>query len=171
MGLKTLCATVFLFEIGHFCWKAKTCPKHRAQHSCCSKLASIHSAQLWIRLKLASFVNKQELVKNTVRYCPVAEKYSAQLSCCSKLASEKSAQLSFCLKLVIFVKNLNLVQNTLHNCPVAGKWRHDCCERCFRQVLASLKQSQTSRKTTVVQSVLTPISSNTTVAHRVLDKF
>ena len=47
---------------------------------------------------------------------------------------------------------------------------HDRCARCFRQGLAFLEKSPISRKTTVCQSVVTPISSNRTVAHGFLDK-
>ena len=75
IGVKTLCATVFLFEIGHFCWKATTCPKHRAQHFCSSKLASKHTAQMSLCLKSVTFVEKLKVVQNPLRNCSVARKW------------------------------------------------------------------------------------------------
>ena len=76
-----------------------------AQLSCCSKLASKHSAQLSFYLKVANC----EKAKTSA-------KHRAQLSCCSKLASKHSAQLSFCLKLATFVKKLKIVKNSARNC-------------------------------------------------------
>ena len=58
IGLKSLCATVVLLQIGPYCSEGKACVKHRAQLSCCSKLASKQSAQLSFCSKLATFVEK-----------------------------------------------------------------------------------------------------------------
>ena len=124
IGVKTLCARLHFLELGVFWWHAKTCPKHRAQLSCCPKVASKHCAQLSFFLNLATFVKRLKLVEKTVRNCPVSRnwpqntaqlsfllnlatfvkakagaKHSAQLSWCSKLVSRHSAQLSFFLKL------------------------------------------------------------------------
>ena len=59
-------------ENGPFSLKAKICPRHRAQHSCCSKLASKLSAKLSLCLKLVSFVKRLKLVQNPFRNFPVA---------------------------------------------------------------------------------------------------
>ena len=75
IGVKTLSASVDFLEIGDFCYKAKNCPKQRTQPSCCSKLASKHSAQMSFCLKLATFFKKVKLVQNTVRNCPVARNW------------------------------------------------------------------------------------------------
>ena len=48
--------------------------------------------------------------------------------------------------------------------------QQDGCKECFGQFLALLQKWPISSKSTVAQSVFTPISSNGTVAHRVLDK-
>ena len=75
IGVRKVRATVFLFEIGDICWKAKICPKHRAQHYCCSKLASKLSAVISLCLKLVTFVEKLKLVQNPLRSCSVAWKW------------------------------------------------------------------------------------------------
>ena len=49
--------------------------------------------------------------------------------------------------------------------------QHDSCAGCFAQGLGFQQKSPTSSKTTVAQTLLTKIPSNTTVAHGVLDKF
>ena len=122
---------------------SKTCPKNRAQQSCCSKLASKDSAQLSICLNLASFVHKQKRVKKIARNCPVAVIGIKTLwqtvvvleigffkkaklvqnivrNCpVARNWRQKIAQLSICLKLASFVNKLKLVQNTVRNCPVA----------------------------------------------------
>ena len=134
IGLKSLCATVVLLQMGHFCWKAKTCPKHRAQQSCCWKLASKHSPQLLFCLKLVTFLKKLTLVQNLLRNCPVARNWR-----------QNTAQLSFCYRLATFVNNLKLVQNTVRKCPVAWNW-------------PLLLKSKTLRKTKCATVLLLEIS-------------
>ena len=56
-------------------------------------------------------------------------------------------------------------------CFKANFEQQDSCTQCFAQGLAFLEKSPISRTTTVAQSVLTPILSNRTVAHCLLDKF
>ena len=56
IGLKSLCASVVFLQIGPKCSEGKACVKHRAQLSCCLKLASKHSAKLSFCSKLATFV-------------------------------------------------------------------------------------------------------------------
>ena len=101
---KSNSATVVLLEIGDISKKAKTCPKHRAQPCCCSKLASTHTAQLSFCFKLA------------------CAKHRAQLFCCSKFASKHSAQPSFCLKLARIVRKPKPVKNAVHKFPFARYW-------------------------------------------------
>ena len=57
------------------------------------------------------------------------------------------------------------------DCFDANLEQQDSCARCFWQDLASSQKSLISSKTTVARSVLTPISSNWTGAHGVLDNF
>ena len=96
---ETACATVLFIEIGSFCYKAKTCPKNRAQLSCCSNLASKHSTQLSFCFKLARIVRKPKPVKKA------AQNFRAQRSCCSKLAQNHAAELSFCFKLPVLLES------------------------------------------------------------------
>ena len=49
--------------------------------------------------------------------------------------------------------------------------QEDSCGRCFGQVLACYQKTPSSSKSKVAQSVLTPISSNRTVADGLYDKF
>ena len=72
IGLKSLCATVVLLQIGPYCSEGKACVKHRAQLSWFLKLVSKHSVQLTFCLKLATFVKNLKFVKNTVRNSAVA---------------------------------------------------------------------------------------------------
>ena len=58
IGLKSVCATVVLLQIGPYCSEGKACVKDCAQLSCCSKLTSKHSVQLSFCSKLATFVEK-----------------------------------------------------------------------------------------------------------------
>ena len=97
--LETARATVLLIKISDFSKKAKTCPKHRAQLSCCLKLALRHTAQPPFCLKLARIVRKPRLVKNAVHNFRFAE----------KLAPNHTAQPSFCLKWATFLIKLKLV--------------------------------------------------------------
>ena len=73
--LETARATVLLIKIGDFSEKAKTCPKHRAQLSCCLKLASKHSAQPPFCFKLGRIVRKLKPVRNSVHNCPVNQNW------------------------------------------------------------------------------------------------
>ena len=63
IGLRSHLATVVLLQIGPYCSEGKACEKHRAQLSCCSKLASKHSAQLSLFLKSVTFFRKLNLGK------------------------------------------------------------------------------------------------------------
>ena len=107
IGVKTLCATVFLFEIGHFCWKASTCPKQ----------ATLLLLEIGVKALCANVV-----VLEIGDFCSKAKscpKPLAQLFCCSKMAPKHSAQMSFRSRLATFVKKRKLVQNTVRNCRVA----------------------------------------------------
>ena len=73
--VKTLCATVALLEMGDISYKAKTCPKHRPQPCCCSKLFPSQTAQLSFSLKLARIVRKLKPVRNCMRNCPVNQNW------------------------------------------------------------------------------------------------
>ena len=55
-------------------------------------------------------------------------------------------------------------------CIEANLEQQECCARCFGQMLAFQRKCPISNKKTVAQSVLTPISSNRTVAHGVSQK-
>ena len=108
--------------------------KHRAQLSCCSKLAPNHTAQLSFCFKLVRIVRKLKLVRNCMHNCPFnqnwclflkaksCEKHRAQYSCCSKFASKHSSQPSFCFKLARIVRKPKPVKNAVHNFPVARNW-------------------------------------------------
>ena len=102
---ETASATVLLIEIDASCEKAKTCPKHRTQLSCCWKLASKHSAHLLFCFKLTRIVGKPKPVKDAVQ----------KLSCISNFAWNHTAQLWFCFKLVRIVSKLKLVRNSVRN--------------------------------------------------------
>ena len=73
--VKTLCATFVLLEICDILYKALTCPKHRPQPCCCSKLASSQTVQQSFCLKLARIVKKVRPLRNCVRNCLVNQKW------------------------------------------------------------------------------------------------
>ena len=75
IGPKSQCATVVVLEMGDISYKAKTCPKHRAQPCCCSKLAPSQTAQLSFCLKLARIVRKLKPVRNCMRNWPVNQNW------------------------------------------------------------------------------------------------
>ena len=56
IGPTTHLATVVFLQIGPYYSEGKACEKHPAQLSCCSKLASKHSAQLSLFLISAFFL-------------------------------------------------------------------------------------------------------------------
>ena len=121
---ETPCGTVLLIEIGAFCYKAKTSPKHRAELSCCSKLASKHSAQLSFCFKLARKVMKPKPVKNAV------QNFRSQRFCCLKLAPNHTTPLSFCFKLAHIVTKVKVEEETVRMFPVARNWRHNSLRSC-----------------------------------------
>ena len=73
---------------------------------------------------------------------------------------------SLLTKVAKFKKNDSCAQ-----CFDANFGQQDSCAQCFGQVLAFYQKTPSSSKSTTAQSVLTPIWSNRTAAHVVLDKF
>ena len=155
IGVKTLCGVVDFLEIGDFCYKANTCQKQRAQLSCCSKLALKHSVQLSFCLKLATFVKKVKLVKNTVRNRPVAWKWrqntlrngrfawnwrllaklAVWLKACGKEGSQLSIYLNCCVWSIIWKKfdllfKIELVKTGVRKRAVARNWRQNILRNC-----------------------------------------
>ena len=109
--LKKLCATVVLLQIGPYCSEGKACVKLRAQLSCCSKLASKHSAQLSFSWKLATFV----------------EKSNGQFQATALLRTVFWTNFSFLTKVANFKQNVSCAE---------GFEQQESCARCFKQVLA-----------------------------------
>ena len=114
IGLKSLCATVVLLQIGPYCSEGKACVKHRAQLSCCSKLASKHSAQLSFCSKLAFFV----------------EKPNGKFQGTALLRKKFWANFSVLTKVANFKQNLSCAE-----CLDPVFKQHDSCALCFGQVL------------------------------------
>ena len=73
---------------------------------------------------------------------------------------------------IFLTKGAKCKQNdSCAQCFDANLKRQDSWARCFGQVIACYKNTPSSSRTKVVQSVLTPILMNWTVAHGVLKKF
>ena len=101
-------ATVVLLKMGDSSYKAKTCPKHRAQPCCCSKLAPSQTAQLSFCFKLARLVRKLKLVRNFVR---------------NSLFLKNLRQNT--LRNCRFSWKVKLEENTVRIFPVAPNWRQN----------------------------------------------
>ena len=76
----------------------------------------------------------------------------------------------FCTRFSFFRKVADFKNNdSFAECFDANLKRRDSCARCFGQVLP--QRRPTSSKSTVAQSLSTPILGNRIVAHGLLDKF
>ena len=113
IGPKSHFKTVVLLEMGNISLNGKTCPKHRAQPCCCSKLARCGTAQLSFCLKLARIVRKPKPVKNAVHNFPVAWNWP-----------------HITLRNCRFSCKARLEENTVCSFPVARNWRQNTLRNC-----------------------------------------
>ena len=89
-----------------------------------------------------------------------------QLQWTGQLRTMFMSRLRCLTKIANFKQNVSCAQ-----CFDATFGQQDSCARCFGHVLASYQKTPSWSKSKVAESVLTPISSNRTVAHGLLDKF
>ena len=88
--------------------------------------------------------------------------------CCSKLVSQHSLTVAHGIldMFYLFNKGSQLqAKRPFAECFDANFKQQDSCARCSGEVLACYQKSPISRKSTVAESVFTPISSNSKLAH------
>ena len=97
--------------------------------------------------------------------------FEQQDSCTRYFSASGQLRTVFWTSFSLLTKDAKFKQiHSSAKCIDANFEQQECCARCFGQVLAFQQKWPISNKKTVAQSVLTPISSNRTVAHFVLHK-